>query len=52
MLDGLGAVGPADHCREQLAAFARPGVTPVVLPFAPPGPTARASMLGTFRAFP
>ena len=52
VLDGLGAVGPVDHCREQLAAFARTGATPVVLPFAPPGPTARASMLGTFRAFP
>jgi probable F420-dependent oxidoreductase len=52
VLDGLGAVGPADHCREQLAAFARTGVTPVVLPFAPPGPTARASLLRTFRSFP
>jgi probable F420-dependent oxidoreductase len=52
VLDGLGAVGPADHCREQIAAFARTGATPVVLPFAPPGPAARASMLGTFRAFP
>jgi probable F420-dependent oxidoreductase len=52
VLDGLGAVGPADHCRAQLAAFARTGVTPVVLPFAPPGPTARASLLRTFRAFP
>jgi probable F420-dependent oxidoreductase len=52
VLDGLGAVGPADHCREQIAAFARPGVTPVVLPFAPPGPAARASMLKTFRTFP
>jgi probable F420-dependent oxidoreductase len=52
VLDGLGAVGPADHCREQLAAFARTGVTPVVLPFAPPGPAARASLLRTFRTFP
>jgi probable F420-dependent oxidoreductase len=52
VLDGLGAVGPADHCREQLAAFARTGATPVVLPFAPAGPAARASMLRTFRAFP
>ena len=52
VLDGLGAVGPADHCREQIAAFARTGATPVVLPFAPPGPTARASLLRTFRAFP
>jgi probable F420-dependent oxidoreductase len=52
VLDGLGAVGTADHCREQLAAFARTGATPVVLPFAPPGPAARASMLRTFRAFP
>jgi len=52
VLDGLGAVGAAEHCRAQLAAFARPGVTPVVLPFAPPGPGARASLLGTFRAFP
>jgi hypothetical protein len=43
-------VGPADHCREQIAAFARTGVTPVVLPFAP-GPAARASMLKTFRTF-
>jgi probable F420-dependent oxidoreductase len=52
VLDELGAVGPADACREQLAAFARAGATPVVLPFAPPGPAARASLLGTFRAFP
>jgi probable F420-dependent oxidoreductase len=51
-LDGLGAVGTADECREQLAAFARAGVTPVVFPFAAPGPAARASMLGTFRSFP
>jgi probable F420-dependent oxidoreductase len=52
VLDGLGAVGPAGACREQLDAFARAGATPVVVPFAPPGPAARASMLGTFRAFP
>ncbi len=52
MLDGLGAVGSAEVCREQLGAFARIGVTPVVLPFAPPGPTARASLLRTFRTFP
>jgi probable F420-dependent oxidoreductase len=52
VLDGLGAVGSADACRAQLGAFARTGVTPVVLPFAPPGPAARASLLGTFRAFP
>jgi hypothetical protein len=52
VLDGLGAVGPADRCREQIAAFARTGVTPVVLPFAPSGPGARVSMLRTFRTFP
>jgi alkanesulfonate monooxygenase SsuD/methylene tetrahydromethanopterin reductase-like flavin-dependent oxidoreductase (luciferase family) len=52
VLDGLGAVGSAEACREQLAAFARTGATPVVLPFAPPGPAARASMLRTFRSFP
>jgi alkanesulfonate monooxygenase SsuD/methylene tetrahydromethanopterin reductase-like flavin-dependent oxidoreductase (luciferase family) len=52
VLDGLGAVGTADLCHEQLDAFARTGVTPVVLPFAPPGPAARASLLRTFRAFP
>jgi probable F420-dependent oxidoreductase len=52
VLDGLGAVGPADACRERLGAFAATGATPVVIPFAPPGPAARASMLGTFRAFP
>jgi probable F420-dependent oxidoreductase len=52
VLDGLGAVGSADRCREQIAAFARTGVTPVVLPFASPGPDARASMLRTFRTFP
>jgi len=52
VLDGLGAVGPADHCRAQLDAFARAGVTPVVLPFASPGPGARDSMLRTFRTFP
>lgn len=52
VLDDLGAVGTAAQCREQIAAFARTGVTPVVLPFAPPGPTARASLLRTFRTFP
>ncbi|HYB44255.1 MAG TPA: LLM class F420-dependent oxidoreductase [Candidatus Methylomirabilis sp.] len=52
VLDGLGAVGPADHCREQIAAFARTGATPVVLPFAPSGAAARASLLETFRSFP
>jgi len=52
VLDGLGAVGPADVCRERLGAFAATGATPVVIPFSPPGPSARASMLGTFRAFP
>ncbi|HEU4440164.1 MAG TPA: LLM class flavin-dependent oxidoreductase, partial [Methylomirabilota bacterium] len=52
VLDGLGAVGPAGQCREQIAAFARTGVTPVVLPFAAPGPGARASLLRTFRTFP
>ncbi len=52
VLDGLGAVGPADFCRAQFDAFARTGATPVVLPFAPPGPEARASLLRTFRAFP
>jgi hypothetical protein len=52
VLDGLGAVGPADFCRERLGAFAAEGVTPVVVPFSPPGPSARASMLGTFRTFP
>jgi hypothetical protein len=35
-----------------MAAFAHTGATPVVLPFAPPGPDARASLLRTFRAFP
>jgi len=52
VLDGLGAVGTADACRERLGAFAATGATPVVIPFAPSGPAARASMLGTFRAFP
>jgi probable F420-dependent oxidoreductase len=52
VLDGLGAVGPADVCRERLGAFAATGVTPVVVPFAPPGPEARASLLRTFRTFP
>jgi probable F420-dependent oxidoreductase len=52
VLDGLGAVGTADACRERLGAFARAGVTPVVVPFAPPGAEARVSMLRTFRAFP
>jgi len=52
LLDGLGAVGSAEACREQLDAVARTGATPGVLPFAPPGPGARASMLRTFRAFP
>jgi 5,10-methylenetetrahydromethanopterin reductase len=52
LLDGLGAVGSAEECHAQIAAFARAGVTPVVFPFAPPGPAARASLLRTFRAFP
>lgn len=52
VLDGLGAVGPADFCHEQMGVFAATGVTPVVLPFAPPGPAARASLLRTFRTFP
>ncbi len=52
VLDGLGAVGTADACRAQIEAFARTGATPVVLPFASPGPTARASLLRTFRTFP
>jgi probable F420-dependent oxidoreductase len=52
VLDGLGAVGTAEQCREQVDAFARTGATPVVLPFAPSGPEARASMLRTFRSFP
>src|SRR5258706_272103 len=52
VLEGLGAVGSAEACRAQMAAFARTGATPVVLPFAPPGPAARASLLRTFRAFP
>ena len=52
VLDGLGVVGAADFCHERLGAFARTGATPVVLPFAPPGPGARASLLRTFRAFP
>jgi alkanesulfonate monooxygenase SsuD/methylene tetrahydromethanopterin reductase-like flavin-dependent oxidoreductase (luciferase family) len=52
VLDGLGAVGTAEECRERIAAFARTGVTPVVLPFAPPGPAARASLLRTFQSFP
>ena len=52
VLDGLGAVGSADFCRQRMDAFARTGATPVVLPFAPPGAAARASMLRTFRSFP
>jgi len=52
VLDGLGAVGSAAACREQISAFARTGATPVVVPFARPGADARASMLGTLRAFP
>ena len=52
VLEGLGAVGPADFCRERMAAFAKTGATPVVLPFAPPGSAARESMLRTFRTFP
>ena len=52
VLEGLGAVGTAETCRAQMAAFARTGATPVVLPFAPPGPGARASLLRTFRSFP
>jgi probable F420-dependent oxidoreductase len=52
VLDGLGAVGTAEFCRERIDAFARMGATPVVVPFAPPGDDSRASMLRTFRSFP
>jgi probable F420-dependent oxidoreductase len=52
VLDGLGAVGSAELCREQLGLFAKAGATPVVLPFAPPGPGMRESLLRTFRSFP
>ncbi len=52
VLDGLGVVGPEDFCRQQIDAFARTGAVPVVLPFAVPGTSARASLLRTFRAFP
>jgi probable F420-dependent oxidoreductase len=52
VLDGLGAVGSADFCRERIKVFARTGATPVVVPFASPDPAARASMLSTFRSFP
>ncbi|HTY78223.1 MAG TPA: LLM class F420-dependent oxidoreductase [Candidatus Bathyarchaeia archaeon] len=52
VLDGLGAVGSAEACREQINAFARTGATPVVVPFAKPGADARASMLHTLRSFP
>jgi probable F420-dependent oxidoreductase len=52
VLDGLGVVGDAAFCRAQIEAFARTGATPVVLPFAPPGPAGRASLLQTFRSFP
>src|SRR5262249_10533067 len=45
VLDGLGAVGTSDFCRDQIDALARVGVTPVVFPFAPSGPAARASLL-------
>ena len=51
VLDQLGAVGTVEQCQAQMAAFARTGATPVVLPFAPPDPAARASLLRTFRAF-
>src|SRR5215471_10397161 len=52
VLDGLGAVGSAAACREQIGAFARTGAVPVVVPFARPGADARASMLATLRSFP
>ena len=43
VLDGLGAVGSPEACRAQIDAFAQTGITPVVLPFAPPGQIGRAS---------
>jgi probable F420-dependent oxidoreductase len=52
VLHGLGCVGSEAFCRERLGVFARSGATPVVLPFAPPGPDARAMNLETFRSFP
>jgi probable F420-dependent oxidoreductase len=52
VLDGLGAVGSVEACREQIGAFARTGAVPVVVPFARPGSDARASMLATLRSFP
>jgi len=34
MIDRLAIIGPAPHCRERLAAFARAGVTtPMIHPF-------------------
>jgi len=53
VLDGLGVVGDEAFCRDRIAAFARAGLTmPIVLPFAPAGADARASLLRTLRAFP
>jgi alkanesulfonate monooxygenase SsuD/methylene tetrahydromethanopterin reductase-like flavin-dependent oxidoreductase (luciferase family) len=52
VLDGLGVVGNEAVCREQMAAFARAGLTmPVVLPFTPAGADPRAALLRTMRAF-
>jgi probable F420-dependent oxidoreductase len=52
MLDGLGAVGSGDVCRERIAEFAKAGLTmPVVFPFSP-DVDPRPSLLRTVRAFP
>lgn len=52
LLDALGVVGDAAHCRARIAEFSRTGLTmPVVVPFAPEGDR-RASILRTARAFP
>src|SRR5262249_20634449 len=52
VLDGLGAIGPAQSCRERIAEFAKAGLTmPVVMPFSPDAES-RPALLRTIRSFP
>ena len=52
VLDGLGAIGPAEFCRERIVEFAKAGLTmPVVMPFSPEADS-RPALRRTIRSFP
>jgi alkanesulfonate monooxygenase SsuD/methylene tetrahydromethanopterin reductase-like flavin-dependent oxidoreductase (luciferase family) len=51
-VDGLGAVGTADFCRDRIAQYVKAGVRqPVVVPFTADADP-RPSILRTIRSFP